>query len=169
MTRTIRGALSALAGVSVVAIGPIPVAGAPVEPRVVAATAPVDLGDYSEGHRAEPRSVEDGTTPESARRLAARLASRYGWTGDELACLDRLWQEESGWDYRVVGPTDDYGIPQAHAPAHPETRSASWRSSPARQIRWGLDYIEGRYGSPCSAWAEWTRRGEERGTGRGWY
>jgi hypothetical protein len=28
-----------------------------------------------------------------------------------------------------------------------------WKTNPATQIKWGLDYIEGRYGTPCKAWA----------------
>jgi hypothetical protein len=38
---------------------------------------------------------------------------------------------------------------------------ADWATNPVTQIRWGLDYINDRYGSPCSAWS--FKRG------RGWY
>jgi len=27
-----------------------------------------------------------------------------------------------------------------------------WANNPVTQIKWGLGYIEGRYGSPCNAW-----------------
>jgi hypothetical protein len=27
-----------------------------------------------------------------------------------------------------------------------------WQSNPATQIKWGLGYIQERYGSPCAAW-----------------
>jgi hypothetical protein len=30
---------------------------------------------------------------------------------------------------------------------------SDYATNPATQIRWGLDYIKGRYGSPCGAWA----------------
>ena len=30
-----------------------------------------------------------------------------------------------------------------------------WLTSPRTQIRWGEDYIEGQYGTPCQAWAYW--------------
>jgi hypothetical protein len=30
---------------------------------------------------------------------------------------------------------------------------ADWQSSAATQIRWGLGYISGRYGTPCGAWS----------------
>jgi hypothetical protein len=36
-----------------------------------------------------------------------------------------------------------------------------WETNPATQIKWGLDYIEGRYDTPCGAW------GHSQDTG--WY
>jgi hypothetical protein len=32
-----------------------------------------------------------------------------------------------------------------------------WRTNPETQIRWGLWYIETRYGTPCGAWSFWQR------------
>jgi hypothetical protein len=34
-----------------------------------------------------------------------------------------------------------------------------WRTNPATQIKWGLDYIKGRYGTPCGAWSFFQSRG----------
>lgn len=28
-----------------------------------------------------------------------------------------------------------------------------WRTNPATQIQWGLNYMNSRYGSACSAWS----------------
>ncbi|MYQ43768.1 lytic transglycosylase domain-containing protein, partial [Streptomyces sp. SID4985] len=28
-------------------------------------------------------------------------------------------------------------------------------TNPATQIKWGLSYMDGRYGSPCQAWSFW--------------
>jgi resuscitation-promoting factor RpfB len=28
---------------------------------------------------------------------------------------------------------------------------SDWRSNPITQIRWGIGYIAGKYGSPCTA------------------
>ena len=33
-----------------------------------------------------------------------------------------------------------------------------WLTNPQTQIRWGEDYIQGRYGTPCQAWAFWQAR-----------
>ncbi len=29
---------------------------------------------------------------------------------------------------------------------------SDWQTNPVTQIRWGLDYIAERYGTPCAAW-----------------
>jgi len=29
---------------------------------------------------------------------------------------------------------------------------ADWESNPVTQIKWGLDYIDRVYGTPCAAW-----------------
>ncbi len=32
---------------------------------------------------------------------------------------------------------------------------SDWRTNPATQIKWGLNYMDSRYGSPCDAWSFW--------------
>lgn len=111
----------------------------------------------------------DGRDPESARDLARALLAGKGWhEGREWSCLETLWELESRWAWDAQGSTSDYGIPQAHAPVHPETDSEDWRDDPAAQIEWGADYIAGRYGSPCAALDAWKGRANEEGRG-GWY
>jgi hypothetical protein len=31
---------------------------------------------------------------------------------------------------------------------------SDWATNPITQIKWGLDYISNRYGTPCGAWAQ---------------
>ncbi len=45
-----------------------------------------------------------------------------------------------------------YGIPQALPGSKMSSAGAGLGHQPATQIRWGLGYIQDRYGSPCSAW-----------------
>lgn len=89
-------------------------------------------------------------TPTCNRRLGAHMAAKRGWTGYQFACLDELWgARESGWDQYADNPTSDaYGIPQA-LPGW--KMGTGWQTSPFVQIRWGLGYIAGRYGTPCGA------------------
>jgi hypothetical protein len=83
-------------------------------------------------------------------------ASGYGWAGSETTCLDDLWTEESAgtWSPAVTNPASGaYGIPQALPADKMASAGADWQTSAATQIRWGLGYIAGRYGTPCSAWS----------------
>jgi len=45
------------------------------------------------------------------------------------------------------------GIPQALPGSRMASVGPDWQNSAATQIKWGLQYIEGSYGSPCAAWA----------------
>ncbi len=83
-------------------------------------------------------------------------ASGYGWTGVQMTCLDELWTEESAgtWSPTVTNPASGaYGIPQSLPASKMAAAGPDWQTDPATQIRWGLAYIAGRYGSPCAAWA----------------
>ena len=90
-------------------------------------------------------------TANSNEALANKMAAAYGWTGGQATCLDELWTEESGFDSTAVNSSSGAtGIPQLLPSAH--QIPPDW-SNPAVQVRWGLQYIQGTYGSPCGAWA----------------
>ena len=93
-------------------------------------------------------------------RAAARvLLPEYGWDDSQFSCLDNLWEGESGWNYRAENPSSGaYGIPQSLPGSKMASVAQDWRENPVTQITWGLQYIESRYGSPCSAWAQWQSR-----------
>lgn len=93
------------------------------------------------------------------QQIASNLLGAYGWNQAQMGCLINLWNLESGWRVnagRVNGP---YGIPQANPGYKMASAGADWRTNPETQIRWGLSYIKGRYGSPCGAWGNFTSRG----------
>lgn len=97
--------------------------------------------------------------PGGNQGLALQLASSmYGWEGAEWTALQKLWNQESSFNNHAKNPSSGaYGIPQAlpyskmPKAAWPETAGGS--SDAATQIKWGLTYIKGRYGSPQMAWA----------------
>jgi hypothetical protein len=108
------------------------------------------------GHRAHLTSA--AAAPHGSNRAIGRqLAAARGWTGPQWGCLDQLWTRESGW--RMVWNTAGsgaYGIPQSLPASKMATAGPDWMTNPATQIRWGLSYIAGRYGTPCGAWAHET-------------
>lgn len=92
--------------------------------------------------------------------LGRQMAAARGWAGGQWTCLDELWTEESGWSATAANPSSDArGIPQ-----NISGWSAGYMPGNAgQQITWGLDYIAGRYGTPCAAWAH------EKSVSPNWY
>ncbi|GAB6898430.1 hypothetical protein JCM9957A_15200 [Kineosporia succinea] len=89
--------------------------------------------------------------PRSAARL---LVADRGWSSSQFSCLDSLWNKESTWNYRATNPSSGaYGIPQSLPGSKMAAAGADWQTNPVTQIRWGLDYIAERYGTPCGAWS----------------
>lgn len=82
------------------------------------------------------------------------LAEERGWTGSEFDALLELFACESSWNENAGNPySGAYGIPQAW----PATKMASfgedYMTNPLTQLRWGLNYIAVRYGTPSKALA----------------
>jgi len=87
------------------------------------------------------------------KSIASALLGEFGWEGSQFGCLDSLWTRESGWNVHADNPSSSaYGIPQALPGAKMASAGPNWESNPVTQIRWGLGYIQSRYGSPCNAW-----------------
>ena len=101
-----------------------------------------------------PAASGNGTTKESAKSIARSMLASYGWGDDQFSCLDNLWTRESQWNYQAKNPSSGaYGIPQALPGSKMGSVASDWATNPTTQITWGLGYIKGRYGTPCSAWA----------------
>lgn len=98
-------------------------------------------------------------------QVAARVAARpsYGSPkayaeslvgSGQFGCLDELWNRESGWSYDAENPgSGAYGIPQALPGSKMASAGPDWQTNPDTQVRWGVGYIDGTYGSACAAWS----------------
>jgi hypothetical protein len=74
----------------------------------------------------------------------------------QFSCFSNIVTRESGWDYRATNAASGaYGLVQALPGSKMASAGADWRTNPATQIRWGLNYMNSRYGSPCGAWSFW--------------
>jgi hypothetical protein len=90
----------------------------------------------------------------SPQQIAEQMLSQFGWSSSQFACLQPLWAQESGWNLYASNPSSGaYGIPQALPGSKMASAGPDWQTDAATQIRWGLEYIQGTYGSPCGAWA----------------
>jgi hypothetical protein len=86
------------------------------------------------------------------REIAQALLAEFGFSLDQFGCLDALYTRESGWNVYADNPTSSaYGIPQALPGSKMASAGSDWATNPVTQIRWGLGYIQDRYGSPCGA------------------
>ncbi len=104
---------------------------------------------------AAAESLAAANTPDGARATARNLAaSTYGWGDDQFQCLDKLWQKESGWSYSAYNASSGAtGIPQSLPGSKMASAGSDWETNATTQIIWGLGYINGSYGTPCSAWS----------------
>ena len=94
-------------------------------------------------------------SPGSAQAYAKSILGNYGWSSDQFGCLDTLWSYESGWNVHAANASGAYGIPQALPGSKMGSAGPDWQNNFQTQVKWGLGYIKGRYGSPCSAWSFW--------------
>lgn len=91
--------------------------------------------------------------PGSNKSIARAMLSSMGWD-KHWGALEKLWTRESGWNqYADNKSSDAYGIPQSLPGTKMSSAGSDWRTNPATQIKWGLNYIKGRYGTPTRAWA----------------
>ncbi len=98
--------------------------------------------------------VSGGGSPSQNRALGQKMAAARGWTGAQWTALDKLWGTyESGWRTDAANASGAYGIPQALPGSKMASAGADWKTNPATQIKWGLDYIASSYGDPVNALA----------------
>lgn len=90
-----------------------------------------------------------------AKQIAISMGLASWTTGQAWSDWVSLWNQESGWSAIAENQSSGaYGIPQAlPATKMPFAAQKAGGSSPAAQITWGIQYIQGRYGSPVMAWA----------------
>jgi hypothetical protein len=153
-----------------------PVASAPVsvpEPQPVVRRSAVDLGSRARVvSRSDQRTTVDATkrkaldqrsggqvvqtedlTSRDPRTIARAMLPAFGFGTDQFGCLDSLYNRESGWNVHADNPSSSaYGIPQSLPGSKMASAGSDWADDAATQIRWGLGYIKGRYGTPCGAW-----------------
>ncbi|WP_432028930.1 transglycosylase SLT domain-containing protein [Streptomyces sp. 1222.5] len=76
--------------------------------------------------------------------------------GGQFQCFSNIVDHESSWNYKAVNASSGaYGLFQALPGSKMSSVGADWQTNPATQIKWGLNYMNSRYGSPCQAWSFW--------------
>jgi hypothetical protein len=122
-------------------------------------TAPPPSSGGSGGSTGAPIVSAPPPNPGTAQSIAYSLLPSFGFSTSQFGCLDNIWSRESGWRYDAANASGAYGIPQALPGSKMASAGPNWQTDPTTQIKWGLGYIKGRYGTPCDAWAAWQQQG----------
>ena len=94
----------------------------------------------------------------TGRRISFEYAMIDGVNDNDWQALVWIWQHESGWQWNATNPTSGaYGIPQSYPASKLAAAGSDWKDNAATQIKWGLQYIKQRYGSPHQAKEFWLR------------
>ena len=118
--------------------------------------------DAERASRDEVRSSSSFTQQSSYTVAEVQAMARQMIPADQFQCFSNIVNHESTWNYQAQNASSGaYGLVQALPGSKMASAGADWQTNPATQIKWGLGYIQERYGSPCGAW------GFKQG--HGWY
>lgn len=138
--------------------------------RIKAAAVAQAKSDAAKAAAAAKQAAEAAQQKASEQAAAARaqLTQDFSVTGlqaialniignqTQFQCFSHIVEHESGWSVTATNPSSGaYGLVQALPGDKMASVGSDWRTNPATQIKWGLEYMNSRYGSPCDAWAYW--------------
>jgi flagellar biosynthesis GTPase FlhF len=113
----------------------------------------------AEAKKAATRSTRDSSSfPVQSSYTVAQIQAmaRQMVASGQFQCFSNIVDHESSWNYRAVNASSGaYGLFQALPGSKMSSVGADWQTNPATQIKWGLNYMNSRYGSPCDAWSFW--------------
>lgn len=116
-----------------------------------------DRADRAErASRSEVRSSTAFAAKGSYSVAEVQAMARQMIPGDQFQCFSNIVNHESSWNYRASNASSGaYGLVQALPGSKMASAGADWQTNPATQIKWGLNYMNSRYQSPCGAWSFW--------------
>ncbi|MFF4044310.1 MULTISPECIES: aggregation-promoting factor C-terminal-like domain-containing protein [unclassified Streptomyces] len=113
----------------------------------------------AEAQKATTRSTRDSSSfPVQSSYSVAQIQAmaRQMVASGQFQCFSNIVDHESSWNYRAVNASSGaYGLFQALPGSKMSSVGSDWQTNPATQIKWGLNYMNSRYGSPCEAWSFW--------------
>jgi murein DD-endopeptidase MepM/ murein hydrolase activator NlpD len=107
-------------------------------------------------NRAAVREASSFSAQASYTVAEVQAMARQMVPADQFQCFSNIVDHESTWNYRAQNPSSGaYGLVQALPGSKMSSAGDDWQTNPATQIKWGLNYMNDRYGSPCGAWSFW--------------
>jgi hypothetical protein len=96
----------------------------------------------------------------AAATSSPKAIAQQKMSAAQFACFDKIVSHESGWNPHATNASSGaYGLVQALPANKMASAGGDWKSNPETQIKWGLNYMNERYGSPCAAWTHWQSAG----------
>ncbi|MET9619417.1 MULTISPECIES: transglycosylase SLT domain-containing protein [unclassified Streptomyces] len=100
-----------------------------------------------------------GTTASASAASPQEIAKKIVPAGQYQA-FSKIVEHESGWNFTATNSSSGaYGLVQALPASKMASAGSDWKTNPATQIKWGLNYMNERYGSPNAAWSFWQANG----------
>ncbi|MFJ3666118.1 lytic transglycosylase domain-containing protein [Streptomyces sp. NPDC090106] len=127
-----------------------------VQKKEAAEQAAKEAKERAEAKAAASRSsssfpVQSSYTVAQIKAMAAQMVP-----SGQFQCFSNIVDHESSWNYQAVNASSGaYGLFQALPGSKMSSVGSDWQTNPATQIKWGLNYMDSRYGSPCEAWTFW--------------
>ncbi|MCX4848240.1 transglycosylase SLT domain-containing protein [Streptomyces sp. NBC_00893] len=120
------------------------------------AGAAVLLGATGLGLGVTPAMAAPAAAPTSVAGSTQATAKSMIGDAAQFQCFSNIVQHESGWNHTATNASSGaYGLVQALPGSKMASAGADWKTNPTTQIKWGMDYMNSRYGSPCGAWSFW--------------
>ena len=105
---------------------------------------------------AAPAQASTVTSASQAKAIAHKMIPDAA----QFNAFSKIVEHESGWDVDATNASSGaYGLVQALPANKMASAGSDWKTNPATQIEWGLDYMKDRYGSACGAWDFWQANG----------
>jgi len=105
---------------------------------------------------AAPAHAATADSAASAQAIAHKMIP----SAAQYDAFSKIVEHESGWNVTATNSSSGaYGLVQALPGSKMASAGSDWKTNPKTQIKWGLDYMNSRYGSPTAAWAFWQANG----------
>ncbi|MEU6353988.1 transglycosylase SLT domain-containing protein [Streptomyces sp. NPDC047072] len=127
-----------------------------VQKKEAAEKAAKEAKERAEAKEAASRDASSFPVQSSYTIEQIQAMARSMVPSGQFQCFSNIVDHESSWKYTAVNASSGaYGLFQALPGSKMSSVGADWRTNPATQIKWGLNYMDSRYGSPCEAWSFW--------------
>ncbi|GAA3370954.1 transglycosylase SLT domain-containing protein [Streptomyces sannanensis] len=98
------------------------------------------------------------STTSAAAATPQMIAKQMIGNSAQFQCFHNIVSRESSWNPHATNASSGaYGLVQALPASKMASAGADWKTNPKTQIKWGLNYMNSRYGSPCDAWKFWQK------------